>query len=66
MNKHDNTNRFSENIFFLGQMDHFGRKNDASYNFGSTLRIFLKVCTVKKGPKVHENCINGFYKKILI
>ena len=51
---------FLKNIYFRAIL---GLKMTCRHNFGSTLRIFLKLCTIKRSQEVHGNYINGFSEK---
>ena len=53
---------FLKNIYFRAIL---GLKMTCRHNFGSTLRIFLKLCTIKRSQEVHGNYINGFSEKIV-
>ena len=47
--------------FLFGQIGHFGPKNGTSLNSGSAVRIFLKLCTMKR--ENDENDMNSVFQK---
>ena len=60
---HGNHFNSFEKIFIWGKWAISGPKVARSYNSGSTVRIFLKYCTVSRDQEVHGIYINGYPKK---